>query len=243
MSEPAVKFSFQNAAAVPQLPARSVMIRWMTRACELPTMMTVRFVDQEEGYELNHSYRHRDYATNVLTFNYTTEPEVTADVAICVPVVEREAAEIGERVAPEPFRKGPDACERGQLGGEPSAADFLRNPAGEGGKERKDGAQYKKRKRRNGPGQAPVDRNGVHRPGESRHEPAESEEKTHERGSGGRRTRREDEEEADERDERHPLPAKRIKPRAKEKPHAQGAERARRFGPALPPVRRLAHAT
>lgn len=85
MSEPAVKFSFQNAAAFPQLPSRSVMIRWMTRACELPTMMTVRFVDQEEGYELNHSYRHRDYATNVLTFNYTTEPEVTADVAICVP--------------------------------------------------------------------------------------------------------------------------------------------------------------
>ena len=158
-------------------------------------------------------------------------------------VPRHEPAEIGERVAPEPFRKGPDACERGQLGGEPSAADFLRNPAGEGGKERKDGAQYKKRKRRNGPGQAPVDRNGVHRPGESRHEPAESEEKTHERGSGGRRTRREDEEEADERDERHPLPAKRIKPRAKEKPHAQGAERARRFGPALPPVRRLAHAT
>ena len=77
MSEPAVKFSFQNAAAFPQLPSRSVMIRWMTR----------------EGYELNHSYRHRDYATNVLTFNYTTEPEVTADVAICVPVVDREAAE------------------------------------------------------------------------------------------------------------------------------------------------------
>ena len=50
-------------------------------------------LDQEDGYELNHSYRHRDYATNVLTFNYTTEPEVTADVAICVPVVEREAAE------------------------------------------------------------------------------------------------------------------------------------------------------
>lgn len=48
MSEPAVKFSFQNAAAFPQLPSRSVMIRWMTRACELPTMMTVRFVDQEE---------------------------------------------------------------------------------------------------------------------------------------------------------------------------------------------------
>lgn len=93
MSEPEVKFSFQNAAAFPQLPSRSVMVRWMTRACELPTMMTVRFVDLDEGYELNHSYRHRDYATNVLTFNYTTEPEVTADVAICVPVVEREAQE------------------------------------------------------------------------------------------------------------------------------------------------------
>ena len=50
MSEPAVKFSFQNAAAFPQLPSRSVMIRWMTRACELPTLMTLPFFCMEMLY-------------------------------------------------------------------------------------------------------------------------------------------------------------------------------------------------
>ena len=88
--------STQNRSHFPQLPAKPTMHRWMLAACECPTQITLRFVDLEEGYELNKQYRHKDYATNVLTFNYTEPPEVSADVVICVPVLEREAREQGK---------------------------------------------------------------------------------------------------------------------------------------------------
>jgi probable rRNA maturation factor len=55
--------------------------------------ITVRIVGAEEGQQLNREYRKKDYATNVLTFDYTTEPIVTADLVLCAPVVEREAQE------------------------------------------------------------------------------------------------------------------------------------------------------
>lgn len=57
--------------------------------------MTVRIVDAEEAQALNHSYRGRDYATNVLTFDYAHAPVVHADLVICAPVVEAEALEQG----------------------------------------------------------------------------------------------------------------------------------------------------
>ena len=75
------------------LPHRSVMARWMRRALERDGEFTVRFVDEEEGRELNSNYRHKDYATNVLTFDYTKEPVVTADIVICPAVLERQARE------------------------------------------------------------------------------------------------------------------------------------------------------
>jgi len=41
----------------------------------------------EEGQTLNRDFRKKDYATNVLTFDYTREPVVTADLVLCAPVV------------------------------------------------------------------------------------------------------------------------------------------------------------
>jgi probable rRNA maturation factor len=55
--------------------------------------ITVRIVDSEEGQTLNREYRKKDYATNVLTFDYTQEPVVTADLVLCAPVVAKEAKE------------------------------------------------------------------------------------------------------------------------------------------------------
>jgi probable rRNA maturation factor len=55
--------------------------------------ITVRFVDTEEGQLLNKDFRHKDYATNVLSFPYETDPIVCGDLVICAPVVEREASE------------------------------------------------------------------------------------------------------------------------------------------------------
>jgi probable rRNA maturation factor len=61
--------------------------------------ITVRIVGEEEGRALNHSYRKKDYATNVLTFDYATGPVVLADLVLCAPVVAREAKEQGKTLA------------------------------------------------------------------------------------------------------------------------------------------------
>ena len=65
--------------------------------------MTIRLVDEEEGRELNHTWRHKDYATNVLSFPAEVPDEfldipLLGDLVICVAVVEREAAEQGKEL-------------------------------------------------------------------------------------------------------------------------------------------------
>ena len=61
--------------------------------------ITVRIVGEEEGRALNKRYRQKDYATNVLTFNYAQAPVVMADLVLCAPVVAREAQEQGKTLA------------------------------------------------------------------------------------------------------------------------------------------------
>lgn len=75
-----------------QLPRHKV-IRWIKAALESDAELTVRMVDAEEGQTLNRDYRQKDYATNVLTFDYAQEPVVMADLVICAPVIEQEAKE------------------------------------------------------------------------------------------------------------------------------------------------------
>lgn len=76
------------------LPRHKVQ-RFIRAALELPGEIAVRIVDAEEGRTLNREYRSKDYATNVLTFDYSHEPVVGADLVICAEVVEKEAAEMG----------------------------------------------------------------------------------------------------------------------------------------------------
>ena len=58
--------------------------------------ITVRVVGMEEAQALNRDYRHKDHATNVLTFDYAQQPTVLADLVLCAEVVAREAAEQGK---------------------------------------------------------------------------------------------------------------------------------------------------
>jgi probable rRNA maturation factor len=78
-----------------QLPRHHVA-RWIRAALELPGEFTVRIVDAEEAQGLNRDYRGKDYATNVLTFDYSAEPVVAADLVLCALVVEAEAAAAGK---------------------------------------------------------------------------------------------------------------------------------------------------
>ncbi|MES2688387.1 MAG: rRNA maturation RNase YbeY [Pseudomonadota bacterium] len=74
------------------LPRHSVA-RWIRHALDSDAEITVRIVDAEEGQALNRGYRQKDYATNVLTFDYTQAPLVTADLVLCAPVIAKEARE------------------------------------------------------------------------------------------------------------------------------------------------------
>lgn len=87
---------FPEAAAHKKLLGRTKVMRWMRHALQRPAEITVRIVGQDEGRALNRDYRRKDYATNVLTFDYAREPVVSADLVLCGPVVEREAAEQGK---------------------------------------------------------------------------------------------------------------------------------------------------
>ncbi len=92
MARPALGLSLQFADPRhrDQLPRHRV-VRWLRAALERPAQLTVRIVDADEGRALNRDYRGRDYATNVLTFDYAREPVVEADLILCAPVVEEEA--------------------------------------------------------------------------------------------------------------------------------------------------------
>ncbi len=81
-----------HRAALP----RQRVARWIRHALAADAEITVRIVGLEEGRALNRDYRNKDYATNVLTFDYTNEPLVTADLVLCAPVVAQEAREQGK---------------------------------------------------------------------------------------------------------------------------------------------------
>jgi len=51
-----------------------------------------------KGRALNHDYRGRDYATNVLSFVYASNPVISGDLVLCAPVVSREAQQQGKSI-------------------------------------------------------------------------------------------------------------------------------------------------
>lgn len=85
----------EHRAALP----RHKVARWIRHALALDAEITVRIVGEDEGRQLNRDYRQKDYATNVLTFDYAQEPVVSADLVLCAPVVAREAAEQNKTLA------------------------------------------------------------------------------------------------------------------------------------------------
>lgn len=100
-----VELDLQLATAAGDLPGEAQLRQW----CELalrqrtaPSELTIRIVDEAEGRELNHTWRGKDYATNVLSFpaeipDGLLDIPLLGDLVICAPVVAREAAEQGKR--------------------------------------------------------------------------------------------------------------------------------------------------
>ena len=82
-----IKDAARHRAALP----RHSVARWIRHALECDAEITVRIVNSEEGQALNRDYRQKEDATNVLTFDYTQAPIVTADLVLCAPVIAKEA--------------------------------------------------------------------------------------------------------------------------------------------------------
>jgi probable rRNA maturation factor len=89
----------QYAASGDDLPAQPLLRRWVraaVRADAAELTVVLRFVEEAESRALNRRYRHRDRATNVLSFVYDDERRavgyrVSGDIVLCAPVLRREA--------------------------------------------------------------------------------------------------------------------------------------------------------
>lgn len=92
------------------LPAARSFRHWIDTALQLVQVraveLAIQLVDEEQGRALNHQYRGRDYATNVLSFPAAPLPpglpalpwRHLGDLVICAPVVAREAVEQGKQL-------------------------------------------------------------------------------------------------------------------------------------------------
>ncbi|RJX30778.1 MAG: rRNA maturation RNase YbeY [Oxalobacter sp.] len=74
---------------------RSRIRRWVQAALLEPAQLTIRFVNAKEGRALNRDYRGKDYATNVLAFDYDNEL-IMADIILCTDILKKEAREQGK---------------------------------------------------------------------------------------------------------------------------------------------------
>jgi len=88
---PGLVMTVQYAIDARGLPSRARLRRWAHAALERDARLTVRIVGTGEARALNRHYRGTDRPTNVLTFVMRKRPRLEGDIALCAPVIAREA--------------------------------------------------------------------------------------------------------------------------------------------------------
>jgi probable rRNA maturation factor len=88
---PRLGLAVQYAISARGLPSRTQIRRWARAALERDARVTVRIVGSGEARALNRHFRGRDYPANVLTFVMRERPRLEGDLALCAPVIAREA--------------------------------------------------------------------------------------------------------------------------------------------------------
>ncbi|MHB8534312.1 MAG: rRNA maturation RNase YbeY [Sulfuricaulis sp.] len=94
-----LRLSVQYGVVRNDLPAKPTIRRWAHAALKglrrRRAALSVRIVGAAEGTALNFRFRRKSYPTNVLSFPFEAPPggrsELLGDLAICAPVVRREA--------------------------------------------------------------------------------------------------------------------------------------------------------
>ncbi len=103
MGSEGLDLSVENVSREPGVPGEADLRRWAEAALagrRGAAELAIRIVDEAEGAELNATYRHKQGATNVLSFPAELPAgvplPVLGDLVICAPVVVREAREQGK---------------------------------------------------------------------------------------------------------------------------------------------------
>jgi probable rRNA maturation factor len=96
---PRLELTVQYAVNGRGLPSRSRLRRWARAALERNARVTVRVVGTAEARALNRHFRGKDRPTNVLTFILRERPRLEGDIALCAPVIAREARAQGRSAA------------------------------------------------------------------------------------------------------------------------------------------------
>ena len=81
----------QYAVKPRPLPSPAQLRTWVRAALARDARITVRFVGAAEARALNRNFRGRNHPTNVLSFIMRGRPRLEGDLALCAPVVAREA--------------------------------------------------------------------------------------------------------------------------------------------------------
>jgi probable rRNA maturation factor len=93
----------RNDAGRKGVPIQRSFANWVAAIPELNrrrTEVNLLIVGSKEGRRFNREFRHKDYATNVLSFPYDPlageSTPLLGDLVVCAPVVAREAAAQGK---------------------------------------------------------------------------------------------------------------------------------------------------
>jgi probable rRNA maturation factor len=89
--DPRLRLSVQYAVRARDLPSRAQLRRWARAALERDARVTVRIVGGAEARTLNRHFRGKRHPTNVLTFVMREQPRLEGDLALCAPIIAREA--------------------------------------------------------------------------------------------------------------------------------------------------------
>ncbi len=94
---------FEDATGVCPIASDQVVswVESLASEIEEASELVIRVVDANESQKLNKTFRDKDYPTNVLSFPADIQlpegPTILGDIAICLPVVKREADEQSKR--------------------------------------------------------------------------------------------------------------------------------------------------
>lgn len=111
-TRPTVSVDVHNASRETELPNDERIGQWVSAALRYAgasctnVELSVRFVGESEGRDLNGQYRGKDQATNVLSFPFEEMAglpkggvQMLGDLVLCAPVVTQEATAQGKAAA------------------------------------------------------------------------------------------------------------------------------------------------